>query len=186
MSDVTSFDTAQIDASVERNHQLIQKHIGEAVLSNSELSEVIKILNLKYAAYLKDRFFDVKLSADNRASLVTVLLRDPSGKFYYPVEAKGFHFNQETSSKGLALLALDYIDLYFQEFFESDELTFLPIDWTEYQCEGIDFLLKGQILNLQAEEEAAKLLGDEFEYKTPTNPTPKEVEGFKKFWKTQE
>jgi hypothetical protein len=61
------------------------------------------------------------------------------------------------SSRDAALFLVDYIDAYYEEYLRDGE-TFLPIDWAEYESEGVVFQLKGQVLNLEAEKLADEIL----------------------------
>jgi len=53
---------------------------------------------------------------------------------------------------------LNYIDAYIEEFLTGGEETYLPIDWANYDCEGLELQLRGQILNIKLEEQADQLL----------------------------
>jgi hypothetical protein len=50
------------------------------------------------------------------------------------------------------MLLLDFIDVYFEEFFHDRQDTWLPIDWAGFNFEGFEFELKGQVLNKRTEE----------------------------------
>jgi hypothetical protein len=115
------------------------------------------MLSRKYGAALKQRYFEVDLKRDGSGVYAKVTLRDRSGSFYYPVEGRIAHEDHSMSSRDAALFLVDYIDAYYEEYLRDGE-TFLPIDWAEYESEGVVFQLKGQVLNLEAEKLADEIL----------------------------
>lgn len=124
-----------------------------------EFDQLIKIMNIKYAPFLKDRSFSYKVEIKPDNVCMQVILSNAKETYYYPVEAI---FYKEQLSKDLQnslLQAYDYIDFYFNEFLESNEEVMLPIDWKEQQYEGVRFGIRGQVLNRFQEQQADKLLG---------------------------
>lgn len=115
-------------------------------------------LKAKYANALGDRYFvvDGKLSGKILNTIVT--LRNDSGKFYYPVECRINLDDQDISVNDARDLLLDFTDAYFEEYLMSDPDTFLTIDWSNYECDGIEFQMKGQILNQYLESAADEIL----------------------------
>jgi hypothetical protein len=121
-------------------------------MSAIEIAELTHILDRKHAGFLDDRFFSIKVESDDYKSNVIVTLRNADSSFYYPVEGRIACKSQELSGKEGALLILDFIDVYFEEFFREGQNTWLPIDWAGYNFEGFEFELKGQRLNKQTED----------------------------------
>lgn len=126
-------------------------------ISAAECTELAKMLDRKYASQLQQRRFEVKATKDGHGVYATVTLRNDSGSFYYPVEARLAHGDHELSTREGVMMLLDYIDSYFDEYLREGDV-FLPIDWTAYECEGIPFQLKGQIFNLEVERLADEWL----------------------------
>ena len=50
------------------------------------------------------------------------------------------------------------MDAYIQEFLSGGEETYLTIDWSNYDCDGIELQLRGQILNVKLEELADQMI----------------------------
>ena len=138
-----------------------------------ELAAVEAILNLKYAEHLEGqragkkthKRFSIEAYQDVSYGWLRVLLKDEDEYFYYPVEL-GFslrdedhvrHGKERTVQEQVFLL-LEYVDAYFEEFF-MEESTYLPIDWTAFEYEGITFKLRGQIYNRYLEKLADSYLG---------------------------
>jgi hypothetical protein len=132
-------------------------------LSVVEIAELTHILDRKHAAYLEDRFFSIKVESDDYKANVVVTLQNADSSFYYPVEGRISCKSQNLSGKEGSLLILDFIDVYFEEFFREDQNTWLPIDWAGYNFEGFEFQLKGQKLNKQTEDLADLFLDGKIE-----------------------
>jgi hypothetical protein len=127
-------------------------------LTGEEIRDLEKILNLKYISYIRQRDLRIAVDADEDYAFATVTLASDDKAFYYPVEGKIAHLRQNLSPKEAVLLLLDFIDLYFERYFKEDEETMIPIDWCQFDFEGVELLVRGQIKNLKAENEADLLL----------------------------
>jgi hypothetical protein len=123
-----------------------------------ELKTLTQIMDRKYAAKVKDRYFEAELTKDGVGVYAKVTLRDRSGKFYYPVEGRMAHADHDMNVRDAGLFLLDYMDAYFDEYFKEDGDVFLPIDWADFDCEGVALQLKGQIFNLEVERLADEIL----------------------------
>lgn len=132
-------------------------------LTEIDYRDIAKMMEKKYAAFLRGRFFSITAayvaSAKEKPEsvYVTVLLRNKDETFYYPVEAR-MMLDGSLAKKEAALFLLDYIDVYFEEFLMGDEDTFIAIDWSDFEWEERKFQLKGQVLNNALEKEADNLL----------------------------
>ena len=122
-----------------------------------ERAELALMLRRKFGASIEQRYFEVDLKRDGKGVYAKVILRDRSGAFYYPVEGRMAHEDHTMSEREAAIFLVDYIDAYFEEYLRDGE-TFLPIDWSDYEADGVVFQLKGQILNHEAERLADELL----------------------------
>lgn len=122
--------------------------------------DVASLLEKKYGAWIGQRFFEV--SSVNHADIVTVkvTLRNADKSFFYPIEGRIRFEDQDIKADEARELLLDYIDAYIEEFLTGGEETYLPIDWANYDCEGLELQLRGQILNIKLEELADQLLGE--------------------------
>ena len=117
------------------------------------------IMNTRYAAHLGLRRFHMETRIEKDAGFASVTLRDGEGDFHYPVEARMalVKDSELTPFEALSLL-VDYIDLYFEEYFREDENTFLPIDWSTYSFEGYELQMKGQVMNQRLESMGDSLM----------------------------
>jgi len=129
-----------------------------AMLTDGECLQYGKLMEQKYSAVLGQRFLEVTATAESREVQVKVILRNTSCSFYYPVQGRIKILDDGLSQREAALFMLDYIDLYFEEFLNDDAGVYLPIEWADYSCEGVEFQLKGQVLNLELERAADELL----------------------------
>lgn len=129
-----------------------------SLLTHEELDNLVKIMNTKYASYLKDRFFEIDVQSSEDAVDVKICLRNQQDSYHYPVEGKLFFKEQNLNPKDAALFLIDYIDFYFDEFFKENGEVYLTIDWGKHNFESTDFYLKGQLFNLEREKLADELL----------------------------
>ena len=125
-------------------------------LSEEECRFLSSIMNKKYSGKIGDRSFELSSDADENGIYAEVLLRNVSGTFYYPVEGRISTADHEMSVRDASIFLVDYIDCYFEEFLKDE--TYLPIDWSAYECEGVRIELRGQIINRKLEAMADELL----------------------------
>lgn len=122
--------------------------------------ELATLLNKKYKVQLDDKSFSVSAKMEEGVVSVTVVLKNKDESFYYPVEARVKHIEEELSPGEALYFLVDYIDTYFEEYLTEDDNIYLPIDWASFEYEAVSFELKGQILNRKADLLADQLLSD--------------------------
>lgn len=127
-------------------------------VTEAEQKAFASVMDRKYASFMKQRSFKVDMKKDARGVYATVTLANASGSYFYPVEGRIANLDHDMNPRDAGLFLLDYIDLYFAEYFHDGGDVYLPIDWAEYEHDGIPLQLKGQILNLEAERLADALL----------------------------
>lgn len=127
-------------------------------VTEAEMKDAATVMARKYASFMNDRAFQIALKKDNRGVYATVTLANASGSYFYPVEGRMAALDHEMSQRDAALFLLSYIDLYFAEYFREGGDMYLPIDWADYEHDGVKLQLKGQILNLEVERMADALL----------------------------
>ena len=101
-------------------------------LAQSNIENLVRIMNLKYGPYLKDRLFYLESQVDGDISCVDVTLKNSEQTFVYPVSSRMMYKNQQLSARESAMLMLDFVDSYFEDFLKKDEAVYFPIDWTHY------------------------------------------------------
>lgn len=127
-------------------------------LSKEQSKLLSSMLDRKYGSHLGSRYFDVESRKDGQVISVRVTLKDAKGTFVYPVEARMTTEDQDLSAAEARDILVDYIDAYFDEFLNNGEETYLTIDWSDYECDGIDLQMRGQILNTHLENLADELI----------------------------
>jgi hypothetical protein len=120
--------------------------------------EVANLFEKKYGAWLGQRFFEVASATQSAVVTVNVTLRNADKSFFYPIEGRIQFEDQDMKADDARNFLLDYIDAYIEEFLTGGEETYLPIDWANYDCEGFELQLRGQILNIKLEELADQLM----------------------------
>jgi len=135
------------------------KEDKNTLLTEQEVLDLTKILNLKNGSYLKDRVFKMDFCESESELLASITLMNSQKTFFYQVESKAFLRELgDFSSKDSLLIMFDYMDLYFEEFFREEENLFIPIDWSDREFEGLSFQMRGQVRNLHCEFLADELL----------------------------
>jgi hypothetical protein len=116
------------------------------------------LLNKKYQSFLNGEAFDVEAEKNDEVVQVRTTLSSLDGKVIYPIEAVLVRSGQpEFEVENLAILLLDYLDTYWNEYITGGRDTFLPLDWSKYECEGEEFFLRGSVRDLSAESAADAL-----------------------------
>jgi hypothetical protein len=131
-------------------------------LTGQDIAVLAETFNKKYRAYLMDpvqklRFFELSALRNHQGVSVKVILQNPSKTYYYPVEARIADEDHDYSPKEAALFLFDYIDCYFEEYLKKQDV-YIPIDWSEFEFDGMPFQLKGQVFNLHLEHLADRIL----------------------------
>lgn len=129
----------------------------EQSLSEEETLELAATMGRKYASFLNERYFEIEARFDGQGVYATVLLRNETGSFYYPVECRIADNDHHMTRHEAGLFLMDYADSYFEEFFRENGEVYLPIDWSTFDWEGTQLQVKGQIMNLALEK-----MGDEW------------------------
>jgi hypothetical protein len=124
------------------------------MLTDTAKEKLVDLLTRKYRSYIGGKFFTVNAEPHMGGVAVSVILRNQSRSYFYPVEARIRHGEANLTETEAALFLVDYIDVYFDEFFRAGGEVYLPIDWADFTYGGKTFQLRGQILNLELEQMA--------------------------------
>lgn len=126
----------------------------DTFLTTDECAALADVMQRKYASLAGRRQFLIEAKKETRGVYAKVTLRNESGSFFYPVEGRIADIDHDLTPREACLLVLDYIDAYYAEYLREGGDVYLPIDWAEYEVDGIPLQLKGQILNLEVENMA--------------------------------
>jgi hypothetical protein len=127
--------------------------------AQSERNQTIaSLLERKYGAWLGRRYFEIDSRIEGPVLNVTILLRDADKSFYYPIEGRINFGDQDLAVESAKDFLLDFMDAYIEEFLSGGEETYLTLDWSTYDCDGIELQMRGQILNLRLESMADELM----------------------------
>ncbi|MCX6112999.1 MAG: hypothetical protein NTY22_06955 [Proteobacteria bacterium] len=128
-------------------------------------------------AVFNERFFD-NLKKDENISFegyyedeicyITLALKNQDESFYYPVETSiSLKENHELDAEGARIALLDFIGSYFEDYFEENRETSIPIDWTLYKADDLTLYARGQVLNKKLENMADDILKSADKAKNP-------------------
>ena len=134
--------------------QQTKKHL----LPSETLRQLEKMMNEKYEGFLQKRTFHLSADSEDQQVSVCVTLQNEDESFVYPVQGRLNCETEDMEPDEAALFLIDYIDSYFEDFFDDEEALYLPIEWANYSYDAVDMQLKGQILNLKVERMADDLL----------------------------
>jgi hypothetical protein len=133
--------------------------VQDNFITQIECDELAKMMKSKFQHYLESREFVIQAKKDKNAIYVTVTLQNADTSYCYPVEARIDAANESLTERRSVLFLIDYIDLYFEEFLtDGGEDLFIPIDWSDYEWDTVNFQLKGQVLNRALETKASNLI----------------------------
>jgi hypothetical protein len=127
-------------------------------LSEEECKSLATAMNKKYSPFTRDRFFEFQSKNEAGIVEVTATLRNQDGSFFYPVEGRVNSRDQNVKAGDPTGVLIDTIDQYYQEYLLNDGDVYLPIDWADYESDGIKMQLRGQIRNLVLEKMADDIL----------------------------
>lgn len=131
----------------------------KSVWTDDELFHIKKLLNKKHLVYLENETFEVEsgVSQDQIQIRVSFIKNDNSTS--YPIECI---FMKETAEEfkelSIAVAMLDYLDIYWENYFSEERNVFIPLDWSKHEFEGIIFYMRGFVRNLQLEAHADNFL----------------------------
>jgi len=117
-----------------------------------------ELLNKKHAIFLDKRSFTISASEDESVVTSSVTLRNKDDSFHYPIETRLSYDPAEMTAQQSAVFLIDYIDLYFEQYFEEGEDLLLPIAWAKHNYDAVEFEIRGQIRNKCVEDMADRLL----------------------------
>lgn len=133
--------------------------IGGAPLLPLDVTEQLSTLMAeKYTMFMAGRRFVIEAAKDLHRVTVKVTLTNEDESYFYPVYGRMNIDREDLKAEEAALFLVDYIDAYFEDFFEEGEDLYIPIEWAKYEYDATEFELKGQIFNLKAERLADELL----------------------------
>lgn len=131
---------------------------SSAIMSVEELLRLSQLMNKKYGGLIRDRSFSCHASRNGDVIEATVTLANKDRSYCYPVEGRLMLSSNSLEPVAAALFLIDYIDVYFDEYLRDGGDALLPIDWADFEHDGVGLQVRGQVLNLKLEAEADRLL----------------------------
>lgn len=137
------------------------------LLDKAEYQILASAMEDKYTIYLDERKFHIEAAEDGQGIRVKTALSNKDESYHYPVEARMMHVKENLEPRKAVLFLINYIDGYFEDYLTELESTYLRIDWSDVEYEGVDFQIKGQVVNRKVEMMADKLLEEGVVYDGP-------------------
>ncbi len=134
-----------------------------SIFDSKDCQQIVKYLDKKFAPFLNDEKFEISSGYKNDQVQLTMILRKSDDSFFYPIESvfvydETVDESDRPAPEDLALVMLDYLTIYFEEFLGENRQVFLPINWSVHQSEDLTFFLRGFTRNLKLEQDADALL----------------------------
>ena len=129
-------------------------------LSPEEVAQKEAVFTERFISYFKsDENISIEGYFSQETLYITLSLANWEQTYYYPVSTSiSLKDNPGLTEEDARLCLLDFIGEYFDEFFNTERGSFLPIDWTPYSFDGKKMYAKGQIINKKLEKEADDIL----------------------------
>lgn len=130
------------------------------VLSSEEEDKIAQALEKRYKTFLNDEVFKLETGFSLHQVQMKLTLKKKDESIEYPLE--GIFLKEENavekSNSEIILLMIDYLDVYWSEYFSEARSVFFPIDWSGHSCEGLTFYFRGFIRNKSLEAQADEIL----------------------------
>lgn len=127
-------------------------------LQFNETERIRKALIKRWSHRLRDERFEVSGWMEKTTVQVTIVLHTPDNSFHYPMEARVDPRGENLEPIEGRDLALDFLDWYLGEFFDSGRELLLPVDWSPHEFAEHEVFARGQVRNLKLEQAADDLL----------------------------
>lgn len=125
----------------------------ESTIMGAEQRQLLaEMLERKYGAWLGKRYFEVDGHLDGPTLYLKITLKSADRSYVYPIEGRMMFADQDMKLDQARDFLLDFMDAYLQEYLSGGEETYLTIDWSTYDCDGVELQLRGQIFNEKLEE----------------------------------
>jgi hypothetical protein len=135
----------------------LEHHKLTPLWSEEESSRIKMSLNKKHAAFLEKEEFSLEAGSSEYQIKMRLSLDKIDKSVVYPIECvyAKTRTGQETS---IASLMLDYLDIYWTDYFAEDRSIFIPVDWSLHEFENVHFYLRGFVRYLKLENQADAFL----------------------------
>jgi len=129
-------------------------------MSPEEIAQMEAVFNERFFEFLKkDENISIEGHISEEAMYITNILSNEEQTYYYPFETViSLKDNPDTEEEEAKLCLLDFIGEYFDEFFNNQRETFVPISWAPYSVKGKNLYARAQIINKKLEKEADLIL----------------------------
>ncbi len=131
-------------------------------MSPEEIAQMEAVFNERFFEFLKkDENISIEGHISENAMYITNILSNEEQTYYYPFETViSLKDNPDLEEEEAKLCLLDFIGEYFDEFFNDQRETFVPISWAPYSVKGKNLYAKAQVINKKLEKEADLILNN--------------------------
>ncbi len=134
-------------------------HQLQILQDSEEQKKLLDVMKAKHSLYLDNECFEIKTGFYKEQIQIEICLTKVDRSIVYPIEVICVYEDfPHLKLNEIFHVILDYIDLYWAEYFNHERNLFVPLDWSQYECEGLTFFLRGFIRNLVLEKQADSFL----------------------------
>lgn len=128
------------------------------VWTADELIDIKKLLNKRHSVYLENESFEIESGSSHNQVQISVSLKKNDNTACYPIECVFIKETGDVKESEIAMKMIDYLDIYWTNYFSEERNVFIPLDWSKHDFEGIMFYIRGFIRKPQLETYANNLL----------------------------
>lgn len=126
--------------------------------NEEEILNIQSLLNKKHSLYLDDEEFILEIGTSKEQIQLKIALNKKNNNVSYPIECIYLKETAKEEEQDIVLKMIDYLDIYWANYFSEERNVFVPIDWSKHEFEGVSFYVRGFLRNIELENAANEFL----------------------------
>ncbi len=136
----------------------LEKQKIYSLWKDEEILNIQSLLNKKHSLYLDDEEFILEVGTSKEQIQIKIVLIKKNNIASYPIECIYLKETAKEEEQDIVLKMIDYLDIYWANYFSEERNVFVPIDWSKHEFEGICFYMRGFLRNIELENAANEFL----------------------------